>query len=137
MDMEAKQSKDAAQFTAGPLYVGPATLYRGDIGQAYEVTAGGAATWDPHDPDGEGMLGNWQYPDGYKRLATTSDMGPEAKANALLWAAAPQLYAALDALIRFQDTDSMFRLPVNRPEIAAARAALALARAPSARGEGR
>ncbi len=90
--------------TPGQWTAHPSTRYRGNIGQAWDI-ATSFATWDPRDPDpdrDEGTMGTWSYDDidgtrPYCRIATTSDMGPEAHANARLIAAAPEL---LDALKR-------------------------------------
>ena len=49
--------------------------------------------------------------------------------TAALIAAAPDLLAALEAIIKRQDIPSMFRLPNNSPEIIQARAAIARAKA--------
>lgn len=90
----------APKFTPGPWVAHPSTSYRGDIGMAWDV-ATHAATWDPNDFDeDEDSLGVWQEPDGYTRVARTSDMGPTAKANAYLIAAAPEMYEALERLLR-------------------------------------
>ena len=88
----------APKFTPGPWSFCPATMYRGDLGQAYDICTGGIPRWDRNDFDrDEGVLGLWDFPEGWVRLGTTSDMGPEAKANAALIAAAPDLYSALEA----------------------------------------
>jgi len=128
----------APKWTSGTWVAHPSTRYRGDIGYAWDI-ATGEATWDPNDYDrDEGERGAWQYPDNYTRLATTSDLGPDARAHAHLIAAAPELYAALERMlaahvalfpglrhIAVQDYREQNEAPI------AARAALA-----KARGEG-
>ena len=120
----------APNFTPGPWVAHPSTRYRGDLGYAWDI-ATGAATWDASDYDRHGgTRGVWQFPDGYSRVATTSDGGPTAQADAQLCAAAPELYAALEAIIQLAE----FALWEQSPPLAdehllkAALAALAKAR---------
>lgn len=86
--------------TKGPYRVSPSTRYRGDIGIAWDIYVGdGPVVWDRNDYDREeGMRGVWDLPDGYLRIATTSDMGPEAKANAHLLAASWEMREALEGV---------------------------------------
>lgn len=91
----------APKFTPGPWVAHQSTRYRGPIGYAWDI-ATGAAEWDPRDYDrDEGTRGTWNYPDGYTRIATTSDTSGDcdAAANAALIAAAPELYAALELAV--------------------------------------
>ena len=116
-----------SKFTPGPWVAHPSTSYRGDIGMAWDV-ATHAATWDPNDFDeDEDSLGVWQEPDGYTRVARTSDMGPTAKANAYLIAAAPEMYEALRALLDVSKTDDWNGSAKLDDALEAARAALAKA----------
>jgi hypothetical protein len=123
MDMEAKQSKDAAGFTAGPWEV--RTTEKGErciVPQETASTLFGLA---------------WTLPPDEITSAETIE------ANAHLIAAAPALFQAIDELLAEIDAGHVGRL-TKREGMKAheesfgtslARAALALARAPSARGE--
>ncbi len=83
-----------AASTPGPWYFHDSTLYRGPLGIAFDI-ATGLCEWDPRDFDrDDGMLGVWQEPEDYTRIARTSDAG-HARANATLIAHAPTDLAAL------------------------------------------
>jgi hypothetical protein len=83
-----------AASTPGPWYFHDSTLYRGPLGIAFDI-ATGLCEWDPRDFDrDEGVLGVWQEPEDYTRIARTSDAG-HARANATLIAHAPTDLAAL------------------------------------------
>lgn len=95
----------APGITPGPWTFHPSARYRGDIGYAYDI-ATGVAVWDPTDAGEDGLRGEWQYPDEYVRLATTSDMGPEALANARAIAALPDMLAALALRAALEDSNA-------------------------------
>lgn len=91
---------DTSKATARPWVIHQSSRYRGDINMAWDI-ATEAATWDAKDYDeDEDTMGTWQFPADYRRIATTSDMGPEAKANAALIVRAVNSHDALVAALR-------------------------------------
>lgn len=88
-----------AAATPGPWHFHDSTLYRGPLGIAFDI-ATGLCEWDPRDFDrDEGMLGVWQEPEEYHRIARTSD-NCNARANAALIAHAPTDLATLLAAVK-------------------------------------